>query len=781
MGVQSIGMPVRREEDFRLLRGKGRYVDDVREANEAHGYVLRSPHARARITALDVRRVRAAPGMLCVLTGEDLARRGLGTLLPAVRRRRRNGAPAFVCPQPLLAGDRVRYVGDPVAFIVAESVNQAKDAAELIDIDYEVLPAVVGAEAVLAPGAPAVWEANPSNEAFFHEIGNRSAVDAAFAKAAPIVRHKTVINRVTANSMEPRGCLAEYDGDEGRYTIRCTVQSVHGTRAALADRIFKLPHHQFRVICDHMGGGFGMKGGCYPEYGLSLWASEVTGRPVRWVAERSEGLMSDEQGRGSVIDTELALDRDGRFLALRTKWSAAIGAYYSTDRPTIPLSLGLGCLVNTYQIPAVHTQVTAVLTNTMTIAPYRGGGRPEPIYATETIIDKAAHRLGLAPAELRRRNTIPAGMMPFTTALGQIYDCGDFPKNLEDCLVLADYDRAAERRDAAKKRGKLLGVGIATTVAASGGRDYEHAEIRFDPSGGVVLMTGSMDHGQGHGTTFKQVLSEKLGIDADLIRYRYGDSDLVTMGIGTFGSRSAQLAGSAIVNAADKLIDKGGRIAAHMMEAASNDVVFAAGKFVIAGTDRSVSLDDVAKHSFHSAMLPNDIETGFTERANFGPAGSATFPSGAHLCEVEIDAETGEVTLTRYTAVDDCGRILNPLLCDGQIHGGIVQGIGQVLMENIVYDAESGQLLSGSFQDYCMPRADDFCHFALGKNESPTDRNPLGVKGVGEAGTLGAIPAVMNAVNDALARIGGPAIDMPATAEKVWRAMKMAGGSVVAT
>jgi aerobic carbon-monoxide dehydrogenase large subunit len=634
MGVQSIGMPVRREEDFRLLRGKGRYVDDVRAPHEAHGYVVRSPHAHARIRALDVGRARTAAGVLCVLTGTDLTRRGLGTLMPAVRRRRRNGSPAFVCPQPLLASDRVRYVGDLVAFIVAESVNQAKDAAELIDIDYQLLLAVTGAEAALAPEAPAVWDDNPGNEAFFHEVGNRSAVDAAFARADHIVRHKTVINRVTANSMEPRGCLAHYDRDQDRYTIRCTVQSVHGTRAALADRIFKLPHHQIRVICDSMGGGFGMKGGCYPEYALSLWASEVIGRPVRWVAERSEGLMSDEQGRGSVIHTALALDRDDRFLALRTEWSAAIGAYYSTDRPTIPLSVGLGCLVNTYNFPAVHTRVTAVLTNTMTIAPYRGGGRPEPIYATETIIDKAAHRLGLTPAELRRRNTIPANAMPFTTALGQTYDCGDFPKNLEDCLALGDHDRATERGAAATRRGKLLGVGVATTVAASGGRDYEHAEIRFDPSGAVVLMTGSMDHGQGHGTTFKQVLSEKLGIDADLIRYRYGDSDLVTMGIGTFGSRSAQLAGSAIVVAADRLIDKGRKIAAHMMEAAVPDVAFASGKFAIAGTDRAVGIAEVAKQSFHSLQLPEGLETGFTERANFGPADPATFPSGAHLAEV---------------------------------------------------------------------------------------------------------------------------------------------------
>jgi len=774
MGVQAIGMPVPREEDLRLLRGKGRYVDDVRVANEAHGYVLRSPHAHARITALDVGRARSAPGVLCVLTGADLTRRGLGTLMPAVRRRRRNGALAFVCPQPLLASDRVRYVGDLVAFVVAETINQAKDAAELIAVDYEVVPAVIGAEAALAPGAPALWGDNPGNEAFFHEVGDRRAVDSAFAKADHVVRHKTVINRVTANSMEPRGCLAEYDRDQDRYTIRCTVQSVHGTRAALADRIFKLPHHQFRVICDNMGGGFGMKGGCYPEYGLSLWASEVIRRPVRWVAERSEGLMSDEQGRGSVIDTELALDRDGRFLALRTEWKAGIGAYYSTDRPTIPLSVGLACQVNTYGIPAVHTEVTAVLTNTMTIAPYRGGGRPEPIYAIETIIDKAAHQLGLTPAELRHRNTIPANAMPFTTAFGQTYDCGDFPKNLEDCLALADYDRTAARREAAKQRGKLHGIGIATAVAASGGRDYEHAEIRFDPSGGVVLMTGSMDHGQGHGTTFKQVLSEKLGIDADLIRYRYGDSDLVTMGIGTFGSRSAQLAGSAIVIAADRLIDKGRKIAAHMMEAAIPDVAFENGKFAIAGTDRSVGIADVAKQSFHSLQLPDGLETGFTERANFGPADPATFPAGAHLCEVEIDEETGEVTLTRYAAVDDVGRVLNPLLCEGQIHGGIVQGVGQALMEDIVYDPANGQLVSASFQDYCMPRADQFCVFEVGNNPTLTEKNPLGVKGVGEAGTIAAIPAVMNAVNDALAQVGAPYVEAPATSEKLWRALRAA-------
>jgi carbon-monoxide dehydrogenase large subunit len=774
MAVQAIGQRVRREEDFRLLTGRGRYVDDVPAIGALRGYVLRSPHAHARVTSIDADEAKTAPGILAVLTGADLKRRGLGTLRPLVPRRKKNGGPGFVCPQPLLAQDHVRYVGDPVAFIVAETLNQAKDAAELIAVEYELLTAAITAEAALAPGAPAVWPDNPGNEAFTFEAGDRAAVEAALARAPRVVRMHIPVNRVTANSMEPRGCLAYYDPAEERYTIRCTVQSVHQIRAALAGQIFRLPHHQVRVTCDNMGGGFGMKGGCYPEYGLSLWASEVTGRPVRWTADRSEGLLSDEQARGSTVEAELGLDDNGKFLALRTSWISSIGAYYSSDRPTIPLTIGMGCLVNTYTFPAVYAECIAVLTNTMTTAPYRGGSRPEPIYFTETIIEKAARELGMDPAELRRRNTIPASAMPYTTPLRQTYDSGDFAKNLDDALHLAAYDRIEERRSEARRRGKLLGIGVATTVAATGGRDYEHAEIRFDPAGGVVLITGSMDHGQGHGTTFKQVLSEKLGIDADKIRYRFGDSDLVTMGIGTFGSRSAQLAGSAIVTAADRLVEKGRKIAAHVMEAAANDIVFEAGRFTIAGTDRSVAIDEIARQAFQSAQLPEDIETGFTERANFGPADAATFPSGAHVAEVEIDIETGDVKLARYCAVDDVGTMLNPLLCEGQIHGGIVQGVGQALLENLVYDPETGQLLSGSFQDYGMPRADDFCPFELEENSSPTDKNPLGVKGVGEAGTIGSIPAVMNAVNNALASIGAPPVDLPATPEKVWRALHAA-------
>src|SRR5438309_2641099 len=623
MAVQAIGQRVRREEDFRLLTGRGRYVDDVPAIGALRGYVLRSPHAHARVTSIDADEAKTAPGIFAVLTGADLKRRGLGTLRPLVPRRKKNGGPGFVCPQPLLAQDHVRYVGDPVAFIVAETLNRAKDAAELIQVAYEPLPAIITAEAALAPGAPAVWPDNPGNEAFTFEAGDRAAVEASLARAPRFARMRIPVNRVTANSMAPRRCLAYYDPAEERYTIRCTVQSVHQIRAALAGQIFRLPHHQVRVTCDNMGGGFGMKGGCYPEYGLSLWASEVTGRPVRWTAERSEGPLSDEQARGSTVEAELGLDDNGKFLALRTRWISSIGAYYSSDRPTIPLTIGMGCLVNTYTFEAVYAECIAVLTNTMTTAPYRGGSRPEPIYVVESIIEKAARELGIDPAELRRRNTIPASAMPYTTPLRQTYDSGDFAKNLDDALHLAAYDRIEERRAEARRRGKLRGIGVATTVAATGGRDYEHAEIRFDPAGGVVLITGSMDHGQGHGTTFKQVLSEKLGIDADKIRYRFGDSDLVTMGIGTFGSRSAQLAGSAIVTAADRLIDKGRKIAAHVMEATASDIVFEAGRFTIAGTDRSVAIEEIARQAFQSAQLPEDVEAGFTERSNYGPADAA--------------------------------------------------------------------------------------------------------------------------------------------------------------
>ena len=525
-----------------------------------------------------------------------------------------------------------------------------------------------------------------------------------------------------------------------------------------------------------MGGGFGTKGGCYPEYSLALWASEVVERPVKWVAERSESLLSDEHGRGGLVDAELALDADGGFLALRTHTKVPIGAYFTSDRNIRSTTSGLGGLAGVYRTPAVFARVTGALTNIMTNAQYRGGAKPEPCHVIEVMVDRAAQALGIDASELRRRNTVPAAAMPFRSGLGDLYDCGDFVGNLERCLSAANYAAVEARRIDARNRGTYLGIGMSNTVSGVANTNFEHAEVRFDTAGGITLLCGAMDHGQGHETTFKQVLADRLGIDADLIRYRFGDTDHVTIGVGTFNARCAVLAGSAVAIAADKIIAKGKRIAAHLLETSDGDIEYALGRFTVAGTDRSLDLTEVAKTAFQKPKLPADIEPGFYERGEFGSDDGATYPNGCHLAEIEIDAETGRVALVRYAAVDDAGNILNPLLFDGQVHGGIAQGAGQALFEDIHYDRHSGQLLSGSFMDYCMPRADDFCGFEIAANEVPTARNPLGVKGVGEAGTVGSLPAIMNAVNDALHRIGAPTIEMPTTQEKVWRAIQAAVG-----
>lgn len=772
-----IGSAVVREEDLRLLRGRGRYVDDVNALRQARAWVLRSPHAHAEIRSIDTSAAERMPGVLAILTGKELAARGLGTLRPAAPGKRSDGSPGYVCVQPLLAQGRVRFVGEPVAFVVAETLDQARDAGESILVDYDPLPAAITVDDALGAAAPVLWADNPGNEAFTHVVGDAAAVDAAFAKAAHVVKHRVCVTRVACNALETRGCIAEYEADEDRYVLRATVQSVHGIRAQIAGQIFGIPQTRLRVVCDQMGGGFGIKGGCYPEYSLALWASEIVERPVKWIADRAESLLTDEQGRGGLVDAELALDADGRFLGLRTHTKVPIGAYFTNDRNIRSATGGLGGLAGVYGIPAIHARVTGALTNTMTNAQYRGGAKPEPVFVIETMVDIAARQIGIDPVELRRRNTLGADALPFKTCLGDVYDCGDFNRNYEQCLQAAAFDDIGARRDAAKTRGRLLGVGTSNSITGVASTNFEHAEVRFDPSGGITLLCGAMDHGQGHGTTFKQVLAEKLGISGREIRYQFGDTDKVATGVGTFNARCAVFAGSAVALAADKIVEKGKRIAAHLLEAAEGDIEFAAGRFTVAGTDRSVDLKDVAKTAFQKPKLPADVEPGLYEHGEFGMGvdGAPVYPNGAHLAEVEIDADTGRVTLTRYTAVDDAGNILNPLLFDGQVHGGIVQGAAQAMMEEVAYDRDSGQLLTGSFMDYCMPRADDFCAFELAANEVPTNRNPLGVKGVGEAGTVGSIPAVMNAINDALHSIGAPMIEMPATPEKVWRAIRSAG------
>ena len=775
MTMVRIGDAVRRDEDYRLIKGGGRYLDDVNAANQARAWVLRSPHAHAEINSIDTKAALAAPGVLAILTGDDLAARGLGTVRAAVPSRRADGSPGFKTPQPLLTQGRARMAGQAVAFIVAETVDAAKDAAELVEVDYTPLPALVTADDALAPGAPAIWDDNPGNEAFTHRIGDEAAVGTALARAAHIVRHRVCVNRVTGNPMEPRGCLANYDPYEERYTIRATIQSAHGIRAVLAAQIFDLPQTRFRVICDNMGGGFGTRGGCLAEYALSLWASEVVGRPVKWVAERSESLLTDEQARGGFVDAALALDAEYRFLALRTHTKVPIGAYYTSDRNFGATVTGLGGLAGVYRTPAIHATVTGAFTNTMTNAQYRGGAKPEPCHVIEVMVDQAARELGVDPAELRSINTLAPEELPYTTCLGASYDCGEFPANQARALETGAYEEFEPRRAAAIEGGKLLGIGMSQTISGVAMTNYEHAEIRFDSGGGITLLCGAMDHGQSHGTTFRQVLADRLGIDMDDIRYRYGDTDAITAGVGTFNARCAALAGSAVVEAADKIVEKGKRIAAHMLEVPAVDIEYAEGRFGVVGTDRSVALAEVARDAFQKPKLPNDIEPGLYEHGDFGSDDGPVYPNGFHLAEIEIDRETGRVRLVRYNCVDDAGVVLNPLLFDGQVHGGIAQGAGQILMEDVNYDPD-GQLLSGSFMDYAMPRADDFCHFTLAANEVPTARNPLGVKGVGEAGTTGAMPSIMNAVNDALHRIGAPGIEMPATAEKVWRAIREAGG-----
>ncbi|HLK80658.1 MAG TPA: xanthine dehydrogenase family protein molybdopterin-binding subunit [Xanthobacteraceae bacterium] len=771
MGEFGIGQPAPREEDPYLLRGAGRYVDDVQAVGQARACVLRSPHAHARIVRIDAAEARAMPGVLLVLTGNDAEVLRLGALRPHNPRKRRDGAPAFTSSQPFLARERVRYVGEPVAFVVAETLERAKDAAEAIAVEYDVLPAVSNTADAIAPNARAVWEACPDNQAFTHTAGDKAAVAKALGSAAHVIRHRMAINRLTANSMEPRGCLAEYAAREARHTLRCTVQGPHMIRRMIATEVFGVAETQFRIVAENVGGGFGMKGGLYPEYVLAALAARLAGRPVKWIAERSEGLQSDEHCRDNITEAELGLDRDGRFLALSVRTFCNIGAYYTSDRNAGPPTNNIGVLAGTYVIPAIHVETTAVMTNTMMTGPYRGAGRPEAAYVIETMVDLAARRLGIDPAELRRRNMIPAAAMPYKTALVYTYDCGDFGKNLEDCLKLADYAGFAARRRESQERGKLRGIGISSTVEASNAGLIEHAEIRFDPTGAVTVSVGTHDHGQGHATTFRQIISDRLGIPPERIRFNYGDTDQIAIGTGTFGSRSTVSAGTAMLIAAEKIVAKGRRIAAHLMEAGEHDIEFERGRFVVAGTDKAIDLMQVARAAFAPARLPPHIEPGLFETGTFS-GGARTFPNGCHISEVEIDAETGAVTLVRYTAVDDVGRVINPLLVEGQLHGGIAQGVGQALLENTVYNKD-GQLVSGSFMDYTMPRADNLPSFKVDTTVTKCPGNPLGIKGCGEAGAIAAPAAVINAITDA---IGSEDVAMPATPSAVWAAIQKHNG-----
>ncbi|MSP89292.1 MAG: xanthine dehydrogenase family protein molybdopterin-binding subunit [Alphaproteobacteria bacterium] len=769
----AFGQSVSRHEDPRLLRGDGQYAADIVLPGLAHACFLRSPHAHARIARIDTMAARAAPGVLAVLTHAEVTAAGLGTLPSDGARKRLDGQASYMTPRPLLAETHVRHVGDPVAAVIAETLGQAVDAAELIEVDYEALPAVTGVVNAAKPGGTRVWPDVADNIAFYWSAGDRPAVDRILAEAPHSIHLDFVVNRVGANPIEPRSAVGHYDRREDRYTIWTGVQMPHGLRNALAERIFKLPGNKFRVLTRDVGGSFGMKNGVYAEQPLVLFASRLIGRPVKWVADRAETMMSDEHGRDNVTTADLALDANGKFLALRVSSLVDIGAYLS---PRSAGSIGnAGGIAGVYTTPVIFGEILGIHTNSTPTGPYRGAGRPEATYCIERIVDVAAHKLDIDPVELRRRNMIPASAMPYKTGFVFTYDCGDFRTVFDKALAVADHAGVPARRAAAKAAGKLWGVGVSYPIEVAGGPYVgpipDMAHITIGPDGSTTLNAGATSMGQGNETAFAQLVSAQLGISPDRIRVNLGDSDALPNGRGNGGSSALSTGGSAIADAAIKIIDKAKKLAAHLLETAAADIEFANGRLVVAGTDRSLSLAEVARAAYDAKRLPPGMAPGLAEAGSFVP-GKVNFPNGCHICEVEIDPDTGAVKVKRYTVVDDVGRVLNPLLLKGQFHGGIAQGVGQTLMENMVYDAESGQLLSGSFMDYAMPRADDLPFFEIATHEVPTATNPLGVKGAGEAGTVGSLAAVINAVVDALAPYGIMHIDMPATSERVWRAIQ---------
>jgi aerobic carbon-monoxide dehydrogenase large subunit len=772
----AIGQSVRRLEDPHLVQGLGRYCDDVRLPRQAYAVVVRSTHAHARIRGIDASAALEAPGVLAVLTGADLAADRLGDLPTDASRKRRDGTPAFTTHRPALIRERVRHVGDPVALVVAETAAEATDGAARVLVEYEPLPPVAGATVASRPGAPAVWDEAPDNIAFVWEAGSRDAVARAFEHAVHVTRLEFVVTRVAAAPLEPRAAVGEFDRRSGRYTLHTGIQSPHGLRTLLAERIFRVPQSAVRVVTGDVGGSFGMRSGIYPELVLVLWAAKRLGRPVKWTSDRREGFVSDEHGRDNVSSAELALDAGGKFLALRVALMVDIGAYL-TPRSAGPATNNVGGVAGVYTTPAIHLTSTGVYTNTTPTGPYRGAGRPEATYAIERVIDVAARELGIDPVELRRRNLIPPSAMPFKTGLVFTYDCGDFGRVMDLALASADYENFEKRRAEARRCGRFLGLGIANPIEVAGGPytgvNPDTAEMRVNPDGSVSLFAGSTSMGQGNETAFAQIVSDRLGLPPERLQVFWGDSDALGAGWGNGGSGAVSVGGSAVLRATEKVIERGRRIAAHLLEAAPEDVHLLNGRFTVAGTDRGVTFAGVARAAYAPRQLPAGLEPGFSEMAAFVPP-SVTFPNGCHVCEVEIDEATGEARVTRYSVVDDVGRMINPMLVNGQIHGGIVQGLGQGLFEHLVYDGETAQLVTGSFMDYTMPRAEDVPLFTVDSHEVPTKVNPLGAKGVGEAGTVGALPALMNAVNDALAPLGVRHLDMPVTPERVWRAISSA-------
>jgi aerobic carbon-monoxide dehydrogenase large subunit len=766
-----IGQGVPRTEDPRLLIGGGCYADDFNLDHQCYAVMVRSDHAHARIVSIDTDTAAAMPGVLAVLTGHDYAADGLGNIAGPSPHSRRDGSPMFRPSRPALTTDRVRYLGEPVAMVIANSVDAARDASEHVLIDYDALPVVLNTGEANADGVPAIWAEAPANESFTFEKGDADAVDRAMQNAAHVVRQQFVISRLTTNAMEPRAALGSYHRGERRYTIYTGSQRPYAWRASLTKNLLHVEEHELRLVTGDVGGSFGMKGSIHPEIPLVAWASKRIGRTVKWTCERTEGFVADDHARDNVSDAELALDAEGQFLALRVRTNASVGAYLAFMGHAPPTG-NIGTMAGQYRTPAMHVVVNGVFTNNNPVSPYRGAGRPEAAYIMERLVHIAATQLGKDPVELRRRNLIAPEQMPFKTGLTFTYDCGEFEQLMDDCLERSEHATFEMRRAEAAARGKLRGIGVSSTIEVAAGPQPETAELRFDASGTLTILVGTTPHGQGHETIYKQLVCEVLGLEPHRVRVIEGDTDKVSFGTGTGGSRSATLGSAAVMAGVDKVVSKGRLIAAHALECAVEDIEFSNAEYRVVGTDRQVDFHQMALDAFNPAKLPPGVEPGMYELATFNPT-AANFPNGCQVCEVEIDPDTGVIEMLRHTTVGDVGVELNPALVRGQMHGGIVQGAGQALMEQMVYDDE-GQLLSGSFMDYAMPRADDLCQMDVSSRPVPTATNPLGVKGAGESGTVGALGCVMNAVNDALAPLGIAHVEMPATPQRVWRAIREA-------
>jgi len=782
-----IGASVRRREDVRFITGQGSYVSDVQMLRQTYAVFVRSPHARARILDIDASTALEIPGVLAFLSGKEMAADGIADLPCGWAVNSKDGSPMVVAPHPTMAVDRVNYVGEPLGVIIAETLQVARDAAEQVFVDYEELDAVIALAS--ATTADQIYAEVPDNLCYDWALGDEEETDAAFARAAHISTLDLSNNRLIPNAMEPRAAVADYDASNDSYTIYTTSQNPHLERVVLSAFVQLAPEHKLRIIAPDVGGGFGSKIFVYPEETAAAWASKKVARPVKWTCDRSEAFLTDAHGRDHLTRVELALDENGIFLGLRVKTTANLGAYLSLFASAVPTYLYGTLLAGQYKTPAIYVEVQGVYTNTTPVDAYRGAGRPEATYVVERIVETAARELKIDPAELRRRNFIQPEDFPYETPVALVYDIGNYGASLDKALKLVDYAGLAARKAEATTRGKLRGLGFSCYIEACGLAPsqlamqlgagvglFESGEVRVNPTGNVTVFTGSHSHGQGHETTFAQVVSDRLGIDIDNVEIVHGDTGRVEYGLGTYGSRSIAVGGSALVLATDKIIAKCKIIVAHLLESEAELIDFENGTFTLRDSNRSMDFAEVAGAAYFPADYPEDLEPGLTATAFYDPE-NFTYPAGTHICELEIDPDTGVIEIVQFVAVDDFGKVINPMIVEGQVHGGLAQGIGQALLEQAIYD-DYGQLQTGSFMDYCMPRADDIPNFVVDTTVTPCTHNPLGVKGCGEAGAIGAPPAVMNAVTDAL---GVKDLSMPATSEKVWRACQktgeLAGGS----